>query len=237
MTVAVGIICKAPIVGQSKTRLIGAVGAEGAAELAGAFLADVANIILQAGAGHSVHGVAVYAPAGREDALRRLLPARFQLMCRQDGGLGAVLNLSSQQLLADGHSHVILVNADSPTLPISRLSRALDLLSLEGDRVVLGPAIDGGYYLIGLKQSHPELFMDIPWSTDKVLKRTIERARSIALPVVELAPWYDVDDAASLTMLKAELAGATPPFALPTDPAPQALATRTLLREFERASP
>ncbi len=127
-------------------------GAEAAARLAGAFLSDVADVIQRASQAYALQGVAVYAPEGTEPALQAYLPADFRLLCRQDENLGQVLHSASQQLFADGHAPVILVNADSPTLPPGRIIDALALLAADGDRLVLGPAIDGGYYLIGLKR-------------------------------------------------------------------------------------
>lgn len=235
MTAAVAIICKAPIVGRSKTRMIPIMGAEAAARLAGAFLSDVSEVILRACERYALEGVAVYAPKGAEPALRAYLPPDFRLMCRQDENLGQVLYSASQQLFAEGHTQVILVNADSPTLPPSRLTDALALLEADGDRLVLGPAIDGGYYLIGLKRPVREVFIDIPWSTSETLARTRDRARDIGLPIVELAPWYDVDDAETLALLSRELSGMAPNFALPTDPQPVAAATRGLLAEITRS--
>jgi hypothetical protein len=84
-------------------------------------------------------------------------------------------------------------------------------LRAPGDRVVLGPAIDGGYYLIGLKQPHERLFEDIAWSTERVFRQTVERARSLGLPVVTLPTWYDVDDRVSLGWLGQELIARQPP--------------------------
>ena len=78
-------------------------------------------------------------------------------------------------------------------------------LGREGDRVVLGPAADGGYYLIGLKRAHPELFAGVRWSTDAVYADTLAKAKLAGLEVVELPLWYDVDDAPTLDLLRAEL--------------------------------
>jgi hypothetical protein len=76
-----------------------------------------------------------------------------------------------------------------------------------GDRVVLGPADDGGYYLIGIKQAHRNLFERIDWSTERVLRQTVERACEINLDVALLPAWYDVDDALTLARLCEELFG------------------------------
>jgi len=91
--------------------------------------------------------------------------------------------------------------------------------------VVLSPALDGGYTLVGLSRPHPRVFEDIPWSTDAVYRLTLERAREIALPVVEVPGWYDVDDEASLLLLEQELDGRRPEFVAGAD----APATRKFL--------
>jgi glycosyltransferase A (GT-A) superfamily protein (DUF2064 family) len=72
---------------------------------------------------------------------------------------------------------------------------------------VLGPADDGGYYFLGLKAPHAAMFRDIAWSTETVADATRARAREIGLELIELEPWYDVDDAASLSVLLADTAG------------------------------
>ena len=76
----------------------------------------------------------------------------------------------------------------------------------EGDRAVLGPATDGGYYLLGMKAPHPELFADIDWSTVRVAAQTRAAAQRHGLALAELAPWYDVDDPGSLAQLVRECA-------------------------------
>ena len=94
-----------------------------------------------------------------------------------------------------------MLNSDSPTLPTALLIRAAHALLAPGDRVVLGPADDGGYYLLGMKQPHAHLFADIAWSTADVAAATRARAATLGLEVVKLPAWYDVDDAASLARL------------------------------------
>jgi len=94
---------------------------------------------------------------------------------------------------------------------------------------VLSPAFDGGYTLVGLSRLHRRLFADIPWSTNAVYRLTLDRAREIGLPVVSVPPWYDVDDAASLQMLKDELSAVIPAFS--KIPGADAPATRRFLHE------
>jgi hypothetical protein len=82
---------------------------------------------------------------------------------------------------------------------------AVRALTVTGDRLILGPAEDGGYYLIGLKRPHLRLFEDIAWSTPRVLGQTKDRAREIGLATTDLPIWYDVDDKGSLQRLNAQL--------------------------------
>ena len=128
---------------------------------------------------------------------------------------------------------VILVNSDSPTLPKSILRAAVDGVR-RGDNVVLSPAFDGGYTLIGLSQPHARLFDAMPWSTSEVYCLTLERAREIGLPVINVPGWYDVDDAASFAMLEDELRGLPPSFAAPGLIGAPAPATGAFVRARQR---
>jgi hypothetical protein len=103
-------------------------------------------------------------------------------------------------------------------------------LATPGDRVVLGPATDGGYYLIGIKQPHRRLFQDVEWSTERVLRQTLARADELALPVVLLPSWYDVDDEAALRQLVGELVDGRPFRAVGSKPTPAGFTRRLLLQ-------
>src|ERR1700735_3202134 len=96
-------------------------------------------------------------------------------------GFGRCLLQATERLFARGYSAVCLLNSDSPTLPTAQLSRAAAALAEAGDRVVLGPAEDGGYYLIGMKAAHAHLFRDIEWSTDRVADQTRARIQALGL--------------------------------------------------------
>jgi glycosyltransferase A (GT-A) superfamily protein (DUF2064 family) len=102
----------------------------------------------------------------------------------------------------------VAVNSDGPTLPAEYVARAVELLA--SCDVVIGPAEDGGYYLIGLRQEHPGLFSDIAWSSPRVAAQTLERAAALALTVARLPPWYDVDTPADLDRLRTELVSLPP---------------------------
>jgi len=204
---AIGIMCKAPRPGRTKTRLAAVIGPELAAALSGCFLRDVAAAIEAVPDSIACKGFGVYAPEGAEAELRGVLPPSFGLLLQADAEFGNVLYGAVEELLSAGHDCVSLVNSDSPTLPASFLIQALDALRQPGDRAVLGPTSDGGYYLIGLKAAHRHLFTDVPWGTDRVGRLTMERASQIGLEVVLLPEWYDVDDAESLGWLRDELTG------------------------------
>jgi rSAM/selenodomain-associated transferase 1 len=204
---AIGIICKAPRAGRSKTRLAALIGERYAAGLSACFIQDVAAAVEAVPTSVGRQGYAVYAPAGAEAELRSVVPSPFGLLLKADTDLGQVLHGAARDLLARGHDCVLLVNSDSPTLPPSLLVEAIAALRRAGDRVVFGPAIDGGYYLVGLKAAHGHLFTDIPWGTADVTRLSLERAAEIGLEVVLLPAWYDVDDAETFTMLREELAG------------------------------
>ena len=227
---AVGIICKTPIAGASKTRLSPLLGPDGAAELAACFLRDVSAAIEAVPACSGAAGFAVYAPEGSEAALKPLLPPSFGLLCRRGQTLEHVLLGATRHFLEHGYDAAILVNGDSPTLPPLTIAAAMAALRLPGDRVVLGPASDGGYYLIGLKTAHAELFRDIPWSTPATLDVTVQRANGISLEVALLPVWYDVDVVESLHVLVDDVAGKPLPFDHGGLQAGPAVATRAFLQ-------
>jgi rSAM/selenodomain-associated transferase 1 len=199
---ALGLMAKAPLEGEVKTRLVPPLTAREAAALNICFLRDMAANIDSISA---ASGLVVYTPAGAESAFAGVLPERFSFLAQRGATLGERLCNATDDLLRQGYGAVCLINSDSPTLPRSILIRALESLATDGDRVVLGAAEDGGYYLIGLKHAHRNLFNEIAWSTSDVLARTRQRAAEIDLPVELLPPWYDVDDAATLTRLCEEL--------------------------------
>ncbi|MDT7542266.1 MAG: uncharacterized protein QOE33_2170 [Acidobacteriota bacterium] len=208
---ALAVMIKAPRAGASKTRLVPPLTHEEAAALSVSFLRDTAANIAAAceETKDMARGVAVYTPLGAESAFDGLLPTNFSLLAQRGDGFGERLFHAATDLLASGFDSLCLINSDSPTLPTRSLVAAVDELSKPGERLVLGAADDGGYYLIGIKSAHARLFEEIDWSTALVFAQTVERAREIDLPVVPLPTWYDVDDDATLARLCAELFGAT----------------------------
>jgi rSAM/selenodomain-associated transferase 1 len=203
---------KAPRSGEVKTRLVPPLCAEEASQLSACFVKDSLANLLTVAESAPVDCYVAYSPPGSEALFRDFLPPQVRMLPPRSVGLADSLPDAIEDLIAAGYEGACLVNADSPTLPTSLLIDAVTSLSAPGDRVVLGPATDGGYYLIGLKLPHRHLFRDIAWSTDRVYRQTAERAVSSGLELVTLPAWYDVDEAASLGWLLRELLdGRRPP--------------------------
>jgi len=202
---ALAVMAKAPRVGAVKTRLVPPLHPEEAAALNVCFLRDVTANIAQLSDDGTIHGFAAFTPRGEESAFHGRLPKEFRLLAQRGANLGERLFHASEDFLLAGYETVCLINSDSPTLPHTVLREAVDNLRQPGDRIVLGEAEDGGYYLIGLKRPHHRLFEDIAWSTEKVFSQTLQRASEIGLKTSLLPVWYDVDDAGSLRRLCAEL--------------------------------
>jgi rSAM/selenodomain-associated transferase 1 len=207
-------MAKASVAGTVKTRLAPPLTHQEAAELNTCCLTDVAANIVAAANQVPIQGFAAYHPLGSEAFFDALLPVGFKLLPPREATIGRSLFHAARDLFNAGYSSVCLVNADSPTLPTKFLIETVRRLRDSDDRVVLGPAADGGYYLIGLKHFHQRLFEEIDWSTERVFRQTLARADEIGVTVALLPKWYDVDDAATLAMLAREI-GPCPSIASP----------------------
>jgi uncharacterized protein len=209
-TCAIAVMAKASIPGKTKTRLVPPLSEDEAAGLNTVFLRDAADNILAAAGFANVSGWMAYAPAGSATFFRSHLPPTMGLLETTAPTLGECLRYASVSLLRSGHGAVCLINSDSPTLPVGYLVTAATALAAAGDRIVIGPCTDGGYYLIGMKRPHIGLFEDIAWSTDRVFSQTLARAGALGLSVFELPTWYDVDSAGSLATLIGEVLDGKP---------------------------
>ena len=226
-------MAKASKAGLTKTRLSPPLSAEEAALFNTAFLLDIADNLTDAAALASIAGYMAYGPPG-ESAFFDFLPPGIGLFEAWRATFGETLAGSIDSLFSLGHKAACVLNADSPTLPTAFLAEAARALAEPGDRAVLGPSTDGGYYLLGLKCRHARLFEDIAWSTEHVARQTLERAAEIGLRVHLLPEWYDVDDAASLARLRAELVDEIPFGDIAT---PAARHTRALLATLDARAP
>ena len=126
------------------------------------------------------------------------------LVPQQGHTLGDRMRHAFEQVFARGYSRAVLIGSDLPTLPPSHVDQAFDCLRDGGSAMALGPALDGGYYLIGLRTLTPELFDAIPWSTPEVLATTLRVAQSRGLSVSLMPTWYDVDGIDDLRRVASE---------------------------------
>jgi len=211
---ALAVMAKAPRPGRVKTRLAPPLTLEESAAINVCFLRDTTENIAAVAAVGGAAGVISYTPVGEEALFDGLLPPDFALLPQRGDGFGERLFASAQDLLACGFGSVCLIDSDSPTVPAAAFEQAVAALQQPGDRIVLGPSSDGGYYLIGMKRAHAGVFAGITWSTAAVFAETVEAAEKAGIEVVMLPLWYDVDDAQTLEMLKDELLNVImPPFA------------------------
>jgi len=200
---AVAVMAKAPGLTVVKSRLHPALGAEMATRLYECFLRDRLDALSTL---EGIDRVIAFTPVEARDVIAALAPFEFALRAQCGADLGARLNHLLAELLAAGHAGAIAIDSDSPTLPMSYVTDAARVLATSEAEVVVGPCDDGGYYLIGVRQPHPELFETMPWSTERVLPLTLERARHHGLRTHVLPPWFDVDTEADLIRLQGELA-------------------------------
>jgi uncharacterized protein len=199
---AVAIMAKAPQPGVVKTRLCPPLSHREAAELYRCFLLDK---IAQVNALPRTSPVVSYTPTDSRSWFEASTPPHFMLIPQRGDDLGARLLATFGQLFAQGYAQVIVIDSDTPTLPTTYLEQALRLIAARDNDVVLGPTEDGGYYLIGLRQAHCELFEQMPWSTPRVFPETRRRSAQHGLTVACTASWYDVDTPADLARLRALL--------------------------------
>ena len=193
------VFAKAPIPGQVKTRLCPPLTPDEAATLHGSFVLDTVERTKAAAAKLKLplDRYLACAPSATHVFFKILEERQGVKLINQVGDdLGARMNQACNALLAQGYRQVLLMGTDVPTLPFDHFKQALT--ALENHDLVLGPAFDGGYYLIGLRRMAPELFTDIPWSTDQVLGLTQEKAEGIGLQASLIPPWRDVDTLADL---------------------------------------
>jgi hypothetical protein len=187
------IFIKYPAPGKVKTRLGAEIGAELAARVYRLFL----GLTFDLARGSSAQQLLVACePAARLAEFHHIIPPAFTPFPQRGDDLGRRMHHAFEYAFSHDAQQVLILGSDTPTLPTPFLDDAFARLQ-ECD-LVLGPAEDGGYYLIGLKTSKPELFVNIKWSSDTVLQTTLQRARELKLSHYLLPTWYDVDDLKTL---------------------------------------
>lgn len=196
---------KAPQPRKVKTRLVPPLTPEEAAQLNVCFLRDLSTSISRACIEAPARGIGIFTPPDLFDVYETVLAPDFFLIPQRGENFGDRLIFAAEDLFRAGFGSVCLINSDSPTVSASVFTEAATELAQLVQQVVLGPADDGGYYLIGMTQLHRRLFEDIDWSTERVYRQTMERAHEIGLPVHELPVGLDIDDSAALAQLCREL--------------------------------
>lgn len=182
------VFVKQPVPGAVKTRLAPALGAEAAAEVYRALVAGLLEAT--APAGRDYERLLFYDPPSATEAIRAWLPAGG-LRRQAEGDLGQRMADAFARCFARGASRVAVIGSDVPGLRRQDVLEAF--AALDARDLVLGPARDGGYYLLALRAPQPVLFEGVPWSTATVLDATKERARSAGLSVATLRTLGDVD--------------------------------------------
>jgi rSAM/selenodomain-associated transferase 1 len=202
MNRALIIVSKKPAPGQTKTRLSPPLSGQQAAALYHCFLLDTLDLMQQV---EIAQPILAYTPDEAEPFFRSIAPDGFELVPQVGPDLGERLHNVLRGRLQNGYRQAVVMDSDSPTLPVDTLRQAFDQLDDPEVDVVLGPCEDGGYYLIGIKQPCAALFRDIPMSTPRVAAETLQRAHEQGLRVAQLPLWYDVDLYADMQRLSAEL--------------------------------
>lgn len=199
---ALVVFAKAPIPGQVKTRLCPPLTPDEAATVHGSFVIDTLERSRAAVAKYRlpVDRYLACAPSSTLAFFKVMEERQAVRLLDQEGtDLGARMHRVFETLFRRNYRRVVIIGTDVPSLPLERYQQAFDLLTRFD--IALGPALDGGYYVIGLKQSAPTLFEEMPWSTDRVLPLTKEKAATLGLSIGELAQWRDVDTIADLNIL------------------------------------
>lgn len=211
----VALVAKAPVPGRVKTRCCPPLTPRAAAEVYRGFLFD--EVALVGRLRDAAPGI-ILPPDTDAAALDGLDLAGFWIRRQRVAGLTDALAGTVAEGLARGHDRVIICGTDNPSLPPRILDQAV--AALDDHDLVIGPATDGGYYLIGLRRPAPALFENMVWSTPTVFAETLARADQARLRTACLPVWYDVDTADDLRRLAAHLA---------SDPGIVAPATRLAL--------
>ncbi len=133
----------------------------------------------------------IFSPDDAEDRFRELVGPFIPARPQGEGDLGERMLHAAQTSFADGADEVILVGSDSPTMPAARITDVQR--ELQKHDAVIGPCDDGGFYVLGLKKTHDEMFSDIAWGGDQACAQTIQRLKSCGLKTTSIDPWYDID--------------------------------------------
>jgi rSAM/selenodomain-associated transferase 1 len=220
------LFAKRPVLGRVKTRLVPPLMPQQALELYEAFLSDQLRFLTSfRSSGWTVEACldGPWTPGG---ALAEAVEGAL-VTAQGPGDLGDRMLRAFARVTGAAPDPTVIIGADAPSLPRERVTEALRILEEDEEAVVVSPAEDGGYVLIGMTSPHPEVFAGVPWGSAEVMERTRAGAAAGGVRLTETAPWYDVDDARGLRRLHDDLRAAP----TETDRAP---ATLRCLRNLAR---
>lgn len=195
------VMVKAPLAGLAKTRLTPPLSDDDAASLALCFVQDVINSALEI----VPSLIVAFTPHKGRAILEASLPDDLLWLTQEGQDLGERLNAAIVYAGNSGFSPIVVLGADSPTLPPSFIQTACDALGAGETDVVLGPTTDGGYYLVGLRQPIRGLFNNVLWSTPVTFEQTALNIEGLGLRLLQLPTWYDLDTFPDLMRLCDEL--------------------------------
>jgi uncharacterized protein len=188
--IALGVMARAPSDDRGKTRLVRALGIDDGADLRRAILLDTLEAIRLV---RLADRILLFTPDDARSEIAGLGADVAHLMPQRGETLSQRIERGFADLFALGYDAAALIGSDLPTLPASHVEQGIEALMRHPDPLVLGPAHDGGYYFIGLRRPHPELFQGVPWSTADVLAATLAIAAREGLSLTLIPSWYDVD--------------------------------------------
>jgi len=196
------LFAKEPKKNQVKTRLRPYLPTGSAEGIYMAFLRDVVEIARQVQCENKL--IAYESVNENPEFIQKIAPD-FKIIKQTGKDLGERMYQIFWWILHHKVHHVIIIGTDIPTLPTENLQMAFKQLSYYD--VVLGPSLDGGYYLIGLKKPHQEIFINIDWGSNQVLNQTVCKINKMHLKAAFIPRWYDVDDQDGLNRLIKDLKG------------------------------
>ena len=184
------VVAKAPVPGEVKTRLVPHFSPAEAADLFQCFLQDR---IREMGKLKGIDLAIAFTPAEARETFARITSNGFKLFAQKGEDLGQRLNHVFIENLARDYDAVSIIDSDTPDLPGFIVEQSFRILMSGKVDAVYGPCDDGGYYLVGMRRPHPELFADIPWSTEAVLDITLKKAARLGIKTKLLPGWNDLD--------------------------------------------
>lgn len=195
---ALFIMAKEPVPGKVKTRLCPPLTYLQAAEFYRCFLSDVfacAQKLKQEETLDPLDLFVAYHPPESEETFRAWAPESFQFFPQEGAGLSERLINGFSRLFSEGYTTVAVLGSDSPTLPAADLTAGFLCLEKKEENLslVIKPCRDGGYCFLAMKEFYPQVFTGIDWSTARVLKQTLQKAKALGIKSRCLSPWYDID--------------------------------------------